>query len=1046
MSFLPQRRRPSNGPRTKSSGRRSRFRTSGVFNTGRQSTVGRRTTLELLEARWLLAGDSFEPNDSFGSASVLGTGDQLHTNLSIHVGGDVDYYKWTASGDGTAIFDALFLHAQGDLELEVYDAAFQRIGVSATQSNNERIVLPVTAGSDYYVKAFEFTTILTQPDYDLQITEILPDVYESGVGNDTSVNAAPLTVGTYSGLTIHRSGNEDWYSFVAPTDGNLRVDALFSHALGNLDLKLFDSGLSEINSSGGSVDNEMMVEPLTSGQLVYIRAIGEGGDIQHDYDLQLAFSQPPVISSIPSISVFPGQTGSAEFTVSDPDTAVELLVLAGVPDNPQVVPTGNVWFEGSGATRTLFVKPTSSSGFTDIDVTVTDPEGNSATTTVSFSVGGFSFNFAPTISDIPGQTTSEDSPLAAINFTVGDFLGDVDLLTFTVTSSDQSLVPDGNLAVSGTGANRTLSITPAPNVHGGPATITVVVTDPEGLSATDTFPVTISPAVADTPNLSVSTAAGNEDTAIPLTINASLVDTDGSERLSLSISGVPAGAKLSAGIDQGGGVWDVAPSQLPGLTITPPLNSTAGFTLNVTATATETSVASSASASASLGVTVNAVPDAPTITSITSQATLTSVPLAPLAFTIDDAETPATALTVTANSSNAALVPNLPANLTLGGSGASRTLTVTPAPGQVGTSLITLTVTDGAAQQAVETFLLTVRDVNTAPTITAIADVTIGEDLSTAALAFTVDDGTETAAGALAVFASTSNATLVPVENIVLAGVGASRTVVVTPAANQTGSATISLLVDDGDGGHATEDFLVTVTAANDAPTISTILSQSTPVDTATGALAFLVDDIETPASSLVVTATSSNATLVPNLPANLTLGGSGAARTLTVTPATGESGTTTITLTVDDGTTTSTSQFVLSVGNTNTAPTISDVADLSVNEDTATAAIPFTVSDGSETLAGDLTVSAASSNPALVPLENIVFGGSGTNRTVTLTPAADQVGSTTITLTVDDGDGGHATDTFLLTVNAVGDAPTITPLASQSTLMGVPLSPLPFV
>ena len=56
------------------------------------------------------------------------------------------------------------------------------------------------------------------------------------------------------------------------------------------------------------------------------------------------------------------------------------------------------------------------------------------------------------------------------------------------------------------------------------------------------------------------------------------------------------------------------------------------------------------------------------------------------------------------------------------------------------------------------------------------------------------------------------------------------------------------------------------------------------------------------------------------------------------------------------------------------------------------------------ETAAGSLTVSGSSSNPTLVPNGNIVFGGSGANRTVTVTPAANQTGTATITVTVSDG------------------------------------------
>jgi hypothetical protein len=101
-----------------------------------------------------------------------------------------------------------------------------------------------------------------------------------------------------------------------------------------------------------------------------------------------------------------------------------------------------------------------------------------------------------------------------------------------------------------------------------------------------------------------------------------------------------------------------------------------------------------------------------------------------------------------------------------------------------------------------------------------------------------------------------------------------------------------------------------------------------------------------------------------------------------------------------------------------NTAPTITDVTNKSTTEDTATPAIAFTIGD-LETPAASLTVSRASSNTALVPLANVVLGGSGTSRTVTITPAANQSGTATITLTVSDGTL-TAGDAFVLTVNEV--------------------------
>src|SRR5207302_6351227 len=103
-----------------------------------------------------------------------------------------------------------------------------------------------------------------------------------------------------------------------------------------------------------------------------------------------------------------------------------------------------------------------------------------------------------------------------------------------------------------------------------------------------------------------------------------------------------------------------------------------------------------------------------------------------------------------------------------------------------------------------------------------------------------------------------------------------------------------------------------------------------------------------------------------------------------------------------------------------NTPPTISDILDRSTLEDTSTGPISFTVGDA-ETAASSLVVNDSSSNPALVPNSNIVFGGSGANRTVSVLPATNQSGSSTITVSVSDG-VATSSDTFILNVTPVND------------------------
>ena len=111
---------------------------------------------------------------------------------------------------------------------------------------------------------------------------------------------------------------------------------------------------------------------------------------------------------------------------------------------------------------------------------------------------------------------------------------------------------------------------------------------------------------ADAPTLDVSDASGNEDSAIALDIDAGL--TDSSEVLSITISGVPDGATLSAGTDNGDGTWTLSSDQLSGLTITPPEDFSGPFDLGVTATSADGEDV--ASATGSITVDVDGVADA----------------------------------------------------------------------------------------------------------------------------------------------------------------------------------------------------------------------------------------------------------------------------------------------------------------------------------------------------------------------------------------------------------------------------------------------------
>ena len=177
-----------------------------------------------------------------------------------------------------------------------------------------------------------------------------------------------------------------------------------------------------------------------------------------------------------------------------------------------------------------------------------------------------------------------------------------------------------------------LAVVPPPNYSGSfELTIRATSREADGESAASqaTFHVKVE-AVADAPDFTVLNAAGQEDKAISLAgLSGALRDTDGSETLSFVLSGVPAGASLNAGTKQTDGTFLLTPSQLAGLTFTPPPQASGRFTLTLTCVATENTGGTVAHTSVNFSVEVNPVADAGTIQGARMGYEDTAIVLAP---------------------------------------------------------------------------------------------------------------------------------------------------------------------------------------------------------------------------------------------------------------------------------------------------------------------------------------------------------------------------------------------------------------------------------
>lgn len=98
-------------------------------------------------------------------------------------------------------------------------------------------------------------------------------------------------------------------------------------------------------------------------------------------------------------------------------------------------------------------------------------------------------NAAPVLGAIPAQTIDQDTPTASLPFTVADD-GGVDRVTLAVSTNDATLVPVSGIVLGGSGANRTVTITPLEDAT-GQVNVAITATDAQGLPSALTVAVNV---------------------------------------------------------------------------------------------------------------------------------------------------------------------------------------------------------------------------------------------------------------------------------------------------------------------------------------------------------------------------------------------------------------------------------------------------------------------------------------------------------------------------------------------------------------------------
>ena len=348
----------------------------------------------------------------------------------------------------------------------------------------------------------------------------------------------------------------------------------------------------------------------------------------------------------------------------------------------------------------------------DLNIRVTDSGGDSHTET--FTIDVTDVNERPTVTG-ESFSISEDGNVSG-NLLVND--SDVDGDTLVVDSYTQPA--NGSVTVD---VNGDFVYQPDTNFSGSDS-FTYTVSDGNGELVTETVSIDVA-AVADQANLDVNDAMGDEDTAIALDISASLTDVDGSESIGdITISGVPSGAVLSAGTDNGDGSWSLTSADLSEISITPPADSNADFDLTIDVTTFDGS--DSAAISETLHVQVDAVNDAVSDVDLSGTSVAENSPAGTVVGILSATDIDA------GESFNYDIVDGAgnvtsDANFEIVGDEVRVKAGADLNYEDVNSHALNIRVTDSGGESHTETFTIDVTDVNEGPTVTG-ESFSIGED------------------------------------------------------------------------------------------------------------------------------------------------------------------------------------------------------------------------------------------------------------------------------------------------------------------------------
>ena len=757
---------------------------------------------------------------------------------------------------------------------------------------------------------------------------------------------------------------------------------------------------------------------------------------------------PPTLDPIANLNIYQNAgpqtinlTGISAGSSGNP--TVNVSAVSG--DNGTIISTPTVNYTSSIGTGTLTFTPTGTAGSATVTVTVNNGGATNNLVSQAFTVTVLPIpvtSQTPTLNALTNLTIYENSGLQMVALTgIGAGTGGNPTVTISATSSATAVIPTPTVNYSSSSTTGTLTFAPSTNAL-GTATVTVIVNNGNSSNnlVSQAFTVTVVPAPVVAPTLNAIT-------------NLTIYENSGQQTVALT--------GISAGSGANPTVTIAAASSATSIIPTPTVNYTSSSTTgtltfapaaNALGTATVTVTVNNGGASNNLisqAFTVTVIPAVPpTLSAIANLTIYENSGLQTVALTgISAGAGGNPTVTISVASSATSIIPTPTVNYT--SSSTAGTLTFAPAANALGTATVTVTVNNGGTTSNLVSRAFTVTVIPAAPpTLNAIANLTIYENSGLQTVALT---GISAGAGGnptVTISAASSATSIIPQPTVNYGSSSTTGTLTFTPAANALGTATVTVTVNNGGttSNLVSRAFTVTVIPAV-PPTLNAITNLT--IYENSGLQTVALTGISAGAGgnpTVTISAASSATALIPTPTVNYT--SSSTVGTLTFAPAANALGTATVTVTVNNGATSNnliSQAFIVTVVPAPVViqpPTLNPITNLTVNESSGRQTVTLAGISAGAGGNSTVTISAASSNPAVIPTPTISYTASSSTGTLTFAPVTNVLGSSILTVTLNNGAPSNniITRTFTITVVVPpggNEPPTLNTITNVTIIQG---------